>query len=177
MSLRNKAIRKRILRRAQREEPGAVGLNLVPMIDIFTSLLIFLMLTSTTVQTLRTPKSLTLPLSASAQPPNDTPVLTVSMDGITLQGNAVMSTADAMAASGAVLPALKAQLMLAPLQAVQGEADGRKTRGEINIVADRAVPYTLLKKIMATCGDAEFARISLSVNRRSTLGAGAGAAS
>lgn len=169
MSLRNQAVRKRILRRAQRQEPGAVGLNLVPMIDIFTSLLIFLMLTSTTVQTLRTPKSLTLPLSASAQPPNDTPVLTVSMDGITLQGNTIMRTEDALAATSPTLPMLRDQLVLAPLVSVEGQTEGPQTRGEINIVADRAVPYALLKKIMATCGEAQFARISLSVNRRSTL--------
>ncbi|MBA4284543.1 MAG: biopolymer transporter ExbD [Xanthomonadaceae bacterium] len=173
MSLRNKAIRKRILRRAGRDEPGAIGLNLVPMIDIFTSLLIFLMLTSTTVQTLRTPKALTLPLSASAQPPNDTPVLTVSSENITLQGDIVMTLQQAQAETGAVLADLKARLLLAPLVTVQGDDSGNLTRGEINIVADRAIPYALLKKIMATCGDAKFARISLSVNRRSMVGAGA----
>jgi len=173
MSLRNKAIRKRILRRAGRDEPGAIGLNLVPMIDIFTSLLIFLMLTSTTVQTLRTPKALTLPLSASAQPPNDTPVLTVSNENITLQGETVMTLEQAQAEPGAVLAVLKARLLLAPLVTIQGEDTGNLTRGEINIVADRAIPYALLKKIMATCGDAKFARISLSVNRRSMVGAGA----
>ena len=175
MSLRNKAIRKRILRRAQRGEPGAVGLNLVPMIDIFTSLLIFLMLTSTTVQTLRTPKALTLPLSASAQPPNDTPVLAVGTENISLQGEPIMSMEEALASPGNVLAALKAKLMLAPLVTIQGTDTGDLTRGEINIVADRAIPYVLLKKIMATCGDAKFARISLSVNRRSSIAA-AGAA-
>lgn len=169
MSLRNKAIRKRILRRAERQEPGAVGLNLVPMIDIFTSLLIFLMLTSTTVQTLRTPKSLTLPLSASVQPPNDTPVLTVSTEGITLQGAVVMPLEAAMSTAERVLPALRDKLLESPLVTVQGDASGTLTRGEINIVADRAIPYALLKKIMATCGDAQFARISLTVDRRSTL--------
>ncbi|MCX7061637.1 MAG: biopolymer transporter ExbD [Nevskia sp.] len=173
MSLRNRAIRKRILRRAGRDEPGAIGLNLVPMIDIFTSLLIFLMLTSTTVQTLRTPKALTLPSSASAQPPNDTPVLTVSNENITLQGETVMTLQQAQAETGAVLNELKNRLMLAPLVTVQGEDSGNLTRGEINIVADRAIPYALLKKIMATCGDAKFARISLSVNRRSMVSAGA----
>ncbi|WP_293373198.1 biopolymer transporter ExbD [Nevskia sp.] len=173
MSLRNKAIRKRILRRAGRDDPGSIGLNLVPMIDIFTSLLIFLMLTSTTVQTLRTPKALTLPLSASAQPPNDTPVLTVSTEGISLQGEPIMSMDDALTTSGNVLVALKTRLLLAPLVTVQGTETGNLTRGEINIVADRAVPYVLLKKIMATCGEAKFARISLSVNRRSINAVGA----
>jgi biopolymer transport protein TolR len=173
MSLRQSAKRKRILRKAHREEPGAVGLNLVPMIDIFTSLLIFLLLSSTAVQQIRTPKSLTLPLAATVQPPNDTPVLTISTDGITLQGALVMSLEDAQATPGNVLPALKAQLMLIPLVAMQGADAGKQTRGEVNILADKSIPYALLKKIMATCGEAQYARISLSVNRRSINAVGA----
>lgn len=165
MSLRSGAKRKRILRKAER--PDSVGLNLVPMIDIFTSLLIFLMLTSTTVQTLRSPKSLTLPLSATSQPPNDTPVLTVTPEGILWQGTPVMSLADAKASAGNVLAPLKAQLLLAPLVSIQGGAPRALTRGEINILADKGIPYALLKKIMSTCGEAKFARISLSVNHRS----------
>lgn len=169
MSLRTSAKRKRILRKAQRtEDPGAVGLNLVPMIDIFTSLLIFLLLSSTAVQQIRTPKSLTLPLAATVQPPNDTGVLTISTDGITWQGQTIMSLEDAQATAGNVLEPLKAALMQMPLVAMQGAAEaGTQTRGEVNILADKAIPYALLKKIMATCGDAQFARISLSVNRRS----------
>lgn len=182
MSLRTSAKRKRILRKAQRTEtPGAVGLNLVPMIDIFTSLLIFLLLSSTAVQQIRTPKSLTLPLAATVQPPNDTGVLTVSTDGVTWQGTLVMSLEDAQATPGNILEPLKAQLMQSPLVVMQGAAEaGTQTRGEVNILADKAIPYALLKKIMATCGDAQFARISLSVNRRSINavgGAGLGAAS
>lgn len=168
MSLRTTAKRKRVLRKAQRtEDPGAVGLNLVPMIDIFTSLLIFLLLSSTAVQQIRTPKSLTLPLAATVQPPNDTGVLTISTDGITWQGALVMSLEDAQATAGNVLEPLKAALMQMPLVVMQGAEAGKQTRGEVNILADKAIPYALLKKIMATCGDAQFARISLSVNRRS----------
>jgi len=173
MSLRNSAKRTRIVRKAQRtEDPGAVGLNLVPMIDIFTSLLIFLLLSSTAVQQIRTPKSLTLPLAATVQPPNDTGVLTISTDGITWQGELVMSLEDAQKATGTVLPPLKVALMQAPLVAMQGQDAGKQTRGEVNILADKAIPYALLKKIMATCGDAQYARISLSVNRRSVNAVG-----
>ena len=66
-----------------------------------------------------------------------------------------------------MLPPLKVALMQAPLVAMQGQDAGKQTRGEVNILADKSIPYSLLKKIMATCGDAEYARISLSVNRRS----------
>jgi biopolymer transport protein ExbD len=34
---------------------------------------------------------------------------------------------------------------------------------EITIMADKALPYEVLKKVMATCTDADYGRISLAV--------------
>ena len=34
---------------------------------------------------------------------------------------------------------------------------------EINILADRSIPFRVLRKVMAICGEARFARISLAV--------------
>jgi len=43
----------------------------------------------------------------------------------------------------------------------------------LNIMADKELPYSLVKKLMATAGDARFAQISLSVDHRAgTLGSG-----
>lgn len=169
MSLRVQMRRKRLLRKAER--PDAVPLNLVSMIDVFTTLVFFLLLTSTNVQTLRSPRSLELPQSASIQTPNDTPVLMVTSENILWQGQSIMRVQAAIDQPGLVLAPLKSQLLLAPLVTVQGGAPGALSRGEINILADKEIPYALLKKIMTTCGEAKFARISLSVNHRSGTGA------
>ena len=157
---------RRATQRARRKR--ATELNIVSMIDIFTCLVFFLLLTSTSVQTIRSPRSLELPSSVTMQQPNDTPVLMVTGQDITLQGRTVMSVAEAESASGDVLPALKSQLLLVPLAQIQGAAANALTRGEINIMADKDIPYSLLKKVMITAGQAQFARISLSVNHRST---------
>jgi biopolymer transport protein TolR len=62
-----------------------------------------------------------------------------------------------------VIPQLKARLMAAaPL--APSQQDGATEGGEVNILADKTIPYALLKKIMTTCADAQFARISLGVN-------------
>lgn len=163
MSMRITVRRKRMLRKAER--PDAVPLNLVSMIDVFTTLVFFLLLTSTNIQTIRSPRSITLPNSTSVDTPADTPVVMVSPDYILWQGNPVMNTKDAQAVSGNVLQPLRAQLLASPLVALQNASQaGAMTRGDINILADKGVPFSLLKKVMATCGDAKFARISLSVN-------------
>jgi biopolymer transport protein ExbD len=159
--------RHRLLRRQERR--GGVTLNLVSMIDVFTTLVFFLLITSTSVQTVQTPRDLTLPNSVSRQAPVDTPVVIITPRDIELQGRAVMTLEDAERASGLVLQPLKAQLMQAQLMRIAGKADDASTRGEVNIMADQKTPYSLLKKVMATCGDAQFARISLSVNRHGTM--------
>jgi biopolymer transport protein ExbD len=63
-----------------------------------------------------------------------------------------------------VLTPLKAQLQLLPFDTQPGAA--RNSRGEINIMADREIPYSLLKKVMLTCTDARFSKISLAVIQR-----------
>ncbi len=171
MSLRTTMRRKHLLRKAER--PDAVPLNLVSMIDVFTTLVFFLLLTSTNVQTLRSPRSLELPQSASLQTPNDTPVLMVTPDNILWQGQPVMSVEEAERTPGNVLAPLKGKLLLVGMAQIEGGAPGTLTRGEINILADKGIPYALLKKIMATCGEASFARISLSVNHHGGGRAGA----
>lgn len=158
--------RRRMLRKFER--PDSVPLNLVSMIDVFTTLVFFLMLTSTSVQTLPTPKSLTLPPSISLQPPEDMAVVMVTREGILFQGEAVMSIADIERETGPVLGPLKQRLLRVPLQADPRNPSGPQTRGEVNIMADKDLPFALLNKVMTTCGgDTGFARISLAVNRSS----------
>lgn len=153
--------RQRMLRKQSKR--GVVTLNLVSMIDMFTVLVFFLLITTSSVATVRNPRALNLPNSVSVKQPSDTPVLTISQDEISLQGQPVMSVAAAEQADGELTP-LKTQLLQASLLSIAGDTSGRKTRGDINIMADRSIPYSLLKKVMQTCGDAAFARISLSVN-------------
>jgi biopolymer transport protein ExbD len=74
-----------------------------------------------------------------------------------------MGTADAADNKGAFLPDLKAELLRAPLMRVDGSDATSVTRGDVNIMADKAIPYEVLKKVMATCTEARFAKISLAV--------------
>jgi biopolymer transport protein TolR len=147
--------------------PDAVPLNLVSMIDVFTTLVFFLMITSTNAQTLPIPKSLQLPHSASMQPPEDSAIVTITHEQILFQGMPVMTVAAASAIQGDTLPALKAKLLQVE-KTTHGSADGKMTRGSINVMADRDIPFGLLKKVMATCGgSADFSKISLSVRHGS----------
>jgi biopolymer transport protein ExbD len=162
MRLRSSFKRGHLARRMFKRE--AVPLNLVSMIDIFTTLVFFLLLTSTSVQTLHSPRSMALPSSTTTMPPNDAPVVMISSDTISIQGRFVMRVADAEATPDDLLPPLAAELERVEKAQIEGAEAGKLTRGDINIMADKDIPYALLKKIIRTCGQSEFAHISLSVN-------------
>src|ERR1700761_9485658 len=102
MRLRSTFMRKRMMRKIYKRD--VIPLNLVSMIDIFTTLVFFLLLTSTSVQTLRSPRSLELPSSLTSQTPNDPPVLMITSDPIPRQAQPVMTVAQATETSGDVLP-------------------------------------------------------------------------
>jgi biopolymer transport protein ExbD len=156
----------RMLRKQERRLP--VALNLVSMIDMFTTLVFFLLITSTSVDVVPTPRDLTLPNSTSLQQAEDTPVVLITPRDIQLQGRSIMSIDEANQSPSPVLEPLKAELNKAMEMQISGQAANATTRGEVNIMADKNTPYALIKKVMATCGDAKFARISLSVNRHGT---------
>ena len=170
MSARLSRRGKRILRRHARK-PTLIPLNLVSMIDVFTVLVFFLLATTASVETLRNPKELQLPASLSIQQPTDAPVVTITKQGILVQGRQVMTLAEAVnAPEGASLDALRAELLKVTLIQVKDAGAGVNTRGEVNVMADRDTPYSVLKKVLYTCGNEKFARIAISVAHSSKRG-------
>lgn len=147
----------------RRRKRGITGqLSLTSMMDIFTILVFFLLVNSSDVEVLPNPKALQLPESIAQQQAKQALVLMVTEQDILVNNRKVMSVADASGADGTLLPALQAELARAPeLPPQPGQAQAM--RGEVNIMADKEIPYSLLKKVMATCTDARFAKISLAV--------------
>lgn len=150
------------LERKSRQAGREVELNIVSLIDIFAMLVFYLLVNALVVQILPNPQALKLPESVVQEDPRETVLIQVTLNDVLVNNVRVMSTADAAAAQGNVLAPLKSELANAPLAPTPG-AEGQMTRGEVNIMADKAIPYQLLKKVMATCTDARFARISLAV--------------
>ena len=144
------------------------GLNLVSLMDIFTILVFFLLVNSSEVQELPTAKSIEMPESVSEQKPRQTVVVLVSNEQILVQGQPVMTVADALAASLAV-----EGNVIAPLAAALDDQARRLVRAEesvaareVTILGDKSVPYRLLRKVMATCTDADYGRVSLAVMQK-----------
>lgn len=160
MKQSRRALRK--LRRVKKQ--GMVtSINLVSMIDMFTILIIYLLVNTAAVQVIGA-EQVDLPKSLSLEPPRETVSVIISSTDILVDGEAVMKVEDAKAGNEVVLETLKARLLQESPPTTQAGAAGQTAEaGEVNILADKNIPYSLLKRVMATCTAAQFEKISLGV--------------
>jgi biopolymer transport protein TolR len=145
---------------------GSTGLNLVSLMDIFTILVFFLLVNSSDVQVLPNAKDVEMPESVAQEKPRETVVILVTDDDILIQGATVASVADVMAQKGLVIETLKAALVSQTNRMLDREVAADIAGREVTIMGDKEIPYRLLKKVMATCTDADYGRISLAVMQR-----------
>ncbi len=166
MKMSRRALR---MERHHKRARSVVGLSLVSLMDIFTILVFFLLVHSSDVETLPSAKSVRLPESVAEKSPKQTVVVTVSNEDILVQGRKVASVADALNAGGDVIDGLKTELdYQASRRAVTAGAASQPRA--ITILADKEVPYRLIKKVMVTCVRASFENISLAVLKRDLQG-------
>ena len=137
------------------------GLNLVSLMDIFTILVFFLLVNSAEVQTLENPKDIKLPESVAENKPRETVVVHISREQVLVQGQVITTLAEVEAQSGNIIEPLKAALQRQNDRVLRAAND--ISAREVTILGDRELPYRVLKKIMATCTDADYGKLSLAV--------------
>ena len=154
-------------REAQKKRRRGGALNLVSLMDIFTILVFFLLVNSSEVEVLQTSAQIKLPDSTAEQTPETQLVISVSGQDIVVQGRQIASIAALRAGEDGqeLIPGLHEELVYLAGRRSRVPEDGH----EITILGDREIPYWLLRRIMHTCQEADFSRISLAVNR---VGAG-----
>lgn len=169
MKMSRRALR---MQRNHKRNANKSGLNLTALMDIFTILVFFLMVNQSEVE-VQNKDAIELPVSvADSKPPENITVL-VSRDVILVQGRVIVSTADAKAVDGDIIPELKTELEYLAKRSPLSEEEQQAGR-PVTIMGDKDIAYTLLKKVMNTCAKAEFNNISLAVNQNQPGPGGAG---
>lgn len=160
-----KSLRARRMERHHKRSQQQSKLNLVSLMDIFTILVFFLLVNSSDVEVLQTNKDIKLPESISEQRPDTTIVVNVNANNILVSGRAVATIADIINDDSNEIAGLAKELQYQASRArpltEEEEVQGRP----ITIMGDKAVPYTVLKKIMTTCAANEYRNISLAVSK------------
>jgi biopolymer transport protein TolR len=156
-------------RHHERHKRGA-ALNLVSLMDIFTILVFFLLVSSGEVESLPNPRDVRLPESTADTPSRETVIVLVTANDVLVQGEPVARVTDVLADESLVIPELKAALESQAKRVIRSELAEDAASREVTIMGDKALPYRLLKKIMATCTDADYGRVSLAVLQKASDG-------
>lgn len=167
---------KRMERRHRRGKFGG-SLNMVSLMDIFTILVFFLLVNSTDVEVLPNAKDLQLPESIAEEKAKQTVVILIGNEDILVQGVQVARVADVMRQSGNDIPALRRALVAQNDRVLRQETRNDIAGREVTIMGDKDIPYRVLKKVMATCTESDYGRISLAVMQKSSDSIGSLAAS
>ena len=144
------------------------SLNLISLMDIFTILVFFLLVNSSSVETLPNSKDLQLPQSIADEKAKETVVILIGETDIIVQGEPVASVDDVMAIQGNSIPALRRALLAQNDRILRRAARSDIAAREVTIMGDKDIPYRLLKKVMATCTESDYGKISLAVLQKSS---------
>ncbi len=149
---------------ARRADKSA-SLNMVSLMDIFTILVFFLLVSAANSDILPTPKNIKLPVSTADKLPKENIVIIIGNNDILIQGKKIARIDRVLKNRRNVIMPLLMELQK-HLKAKGREGAKKMMKKGVTIMGDKDVPYILLKKIMITSAAANFADISLAVNRK-----------
>lgn len=153
----------RRIARMQRNRQGVPKLSLTSMMDVFTILVFFLLVNSGTTEVLETPKQITLPTSIAEKKPRETVVVFISKTDVLVQGEVVAKSAEIESADAVLVPTIAARLAELKNKVIGTSTQAIADSQEVTILADRSVPFTVIKRVMSTCTNEGYAKISLAV--------------
>lgn len=158
-------IRHRRRRRGPRADDSP-KLKLTSMMDILTTLLLFLLKAFVVEgEAMTPPPGMELPVSTAEDAVESSVVVAVSHDVILLGGEPVARVPEALASRDLLIEGLDARLVdarermerLAAMQGVDAPAP------KVTIQGDKGIEFRLLEKVMFTCGEAGFEQLALAV--------------
>jgi biopolymer transport protein ExbD len=137
-------------------------MNLTSLMDVFTILVFFLLVNSGAVEVMEAPKTVELPESRMETKPRETVVIAVSPDEVLVQGRSVALVSDILDGQASFDP------IISRLAELRDNIVGPSTLAvagsqEVTILADKSVPFIVIRKIMSICTGEGYENVSLAV--------------
>lgn len=138
-------------------------MNLTSLMDVFTILVFFLLVNSATTEVLETPKQLTLPASVVEAKPRETVVIFISVNDVTVQGETVVLISEILESRTQDITPIATRLRELSEKVIGLSTQAIARSQEVTILADRTVPFSVIKRVMSTCTSEGYAQVSLAV--------------
>jgi biopolymer transport protein TolR len=162
----------RRLRRMERNNKRHyASLNLIPMLDVLSVLVFFLLFHSFNGDLPE--QRIALPQSVVETKPRGTVAISVTPEAVLIQGEPVVGTPGLLDDRIGTVPEVTERLAQIqrsmnsdPVANTFAEAEAR----EITLLADKTIPFKVLKKIMTSCTASGYGKISLAVIQKAARG-------
>ncbi len=144
-------------------------LNLIPMLDVLSVLVFFLLFHSFNGD--MPEQRLALPHSVVETKPRGTVAISVTPEAVLVQGEPVVKTPDLF--DDRIETVHEVTERLAQIERSMDSETGNKTETEtreITLLADKTIPFNVLKKIMTSCTASGYGKISLAVIQKAAHG-------
>jgi len=157
---------KRMERNNRKGDIKGLGINLIPMMDVLCVLVFFLLFHS--FNSTLPDAQIALPASVVETKPRETVSIVVSTDVVMVQGEPVMSTPKLLEDSSGIAYEVRERLEQIERTIIETGAKTFAQGKEITLLADKTIPFKVLKKIMSTCTASGYGKISLAVMQKET---------
>jgi len=134
-----------------------LGLNLIPMMDVLTVLVLFLLFHSFNGE--MPEQRIELPDSVVETRPRETLAIVVNPEAVMIHGTPVVRTSELYEDRIGMVVQIKERLEELEREVGITAPESK----EITLLADKTIPFKVLKKIMSTCTASGYGRISLAV--------------
>ena len=156
-------------RRKKTEGPGeggeSAGMMLTSLMDIFIVLVLYLLVNQSDSINIEPPDRVILPDSGVDTMPRRSIMIALSEKDVKIQGESVVSMAEVKNSTQPEIEAIRQAILR-----IKAEAEKKKDQSgvdtEVTILADRSIPFKVLKKIMLSSSNAGYGKISFAVNQK-----------
>ena len=159
---------RRIKRMSRNRVKMVTKMNLTSLMDVFTILVFFLLVNSGSVELVEAPKNVQLPESRVETKPRETVVIFVSPEDVLVQGQIVARVDDILEGQAGIFDSLTSRLAELKANVIGPSTLSVAGSLEVTILADRSVPFVVIRRIMTTCTDEGYENVSLAVIEKPT---------
>jgi biopolymer transport protein ExbD len=144
----------------------AATLSLTSLMDVFTILVLYLLVNQSSGTVLDPPKDVKLPDSIVETQPRETLLVSVSDEQVVVDGVLTATVQEILANQDDVIVPIRDRMAQKKESTLSKTEQAIDQSTEVTIMANKAVHFKVLKRVMTSCTAAGFTKISLAVNQK-----------
>jgi biopolymer transport protein ExbD len=141
-------------------------LSLTSLMDVFTILVLYLLVNQSSGTVLDPPKDITLPDSIVEAQPRETLLVSVSNDLVVVDGVPVATVQQILDNKDDVIEPIRDRMAQRRQNTLSTSEQAADQSTEVTIMANKTIHFKVLKRVMTSCTAAGFNKIALAVNQK-----------